>query len=100
MGGKDFRRRRGWMISLGIVDVVVAELVTEWSDWERDRGRGGECGRCVGDSTTAGIFFDAAVDGLISWPGEGARLIEADWIVEASSEATFDAIVQEVSTGT
>lgn len=32
-----------------------------------------------------GSFEEAAVDGLRSWAGEGWRLIEADWMVDAIS---------------
>lgn len=42
-----------------------------------------------------GIFSDAAVEGFMSWVGEGARLMDAVWMVDASSMAGFDAIVRE-----
>ena len=60
MGGKDFVRGRGLMIS----------DCREASDAEEsDR---------VGETTLAGIFCDAAVEGLISWFGDGLRLMETD----------------------
>jgi hypothetical protein len=43
-----------------------------------------------------GSFFDAEVDGLMSWVGEGARFKDADWIVEARVMAGLAAIVMEV----
>lgn len=49
----------------------------------------------LGSST--GILEDADVDGLRSWDGEGARLREADWSVDANSMAGLEAIVRKVS---
>lgn len=46
---------------------------------------------------TAGSFLDAAVEGLMSWCGDGARLIETDWMAEAISEAGFEAIAASYS---
>jgi hypothetical protein len=46
----------------------------------------------AGELMMAGSFFDAAVEGLMSWCGDGVRLIETDWIAEAISEAGFEAI--------
>lgn len=39
-----------------------------------------------------GNFFEAAVEGLRSWWGEGERLREADWMVEAMSRGRFDMV--------
>lgn len=39
-----------------------------------------------------GRLVDAAVDGLRSWAGSGLRLMEADWMVEAISNAGFDIV--------
>ena len=39
-----------------------------------------------------GTLRDAAVEGLRSWCGEGARLREADWRVEARVMAGSDAM--------
>lgn len=50
----------------------------------------------VVSSTVTGIFCEAAVEGLRSWVGEGARLMEADWMVDASSIAGFEAIVRDI----
>ena len=66
MGGKDFRRGRGRMTSEGMEE--------EMEEVE------GEC-------RVAGIFFEAAVEGLTSWWGEGSRFMETDWMAEASSLA-------------
>lgn len=97
IGGNDRRRRRGRMISLGIVDDLEPVEVAESSDCDRDNA--GESCVCSdddsGSTTVAGIFFDAAVDGLRSWLGEGCRLIEAVWIVDASSDTGLDAIFTE-----
>lgn len=43
--------------------------------------------------TVAGSFWEAAVEGFRSWAGDGWRLREADWRVEAISMAGLDAIV-------
>ena len=75
MGGKDLFRGRGLIIS-DCRDASDAE------DSER-----------VGDLSSAGTFFDAAVDGLISCSGDGSRLIETDCMAEAISDAGFEAIV-------
>lgn len=37
--------------------------------------------------TVTGCLREAVVEGLTSWCGEGARLREAVWMVEASSRA-------------
>jgi hypothetical protein len=74
MGGNDLLRGRGRMIS-DCMDPSDAE--------ERER---------VGELIMAGSFLEAAVDGLMSCFGDGARLIETDWIAEAISEAGFDSI--------
>ena len=37
-----------------------------------------------------GRLVEAAVEGLMSWEGEGWRFKEADWIVEAMSIAGLD----------
>ena len=60
MGGNDLLRGLGLMIS----DCVV----TSDAD-ESDR---------VGETIVAGIFFEAAVVGLISWLGDGSRLMDTD----------------------
>ena len=39
-----------------------------------------------------GLLVDAAVDGLMSWAGEGSRLIDANCRVDAISIAGFDMI--------
>lgn len=44
----------------------------------------------VGDAGSTGSLVEAAVEGLISWVGEGWRLMEADCIAEAISMAGFD----------
>ncbi len=75
MGGKDFRRGRGWIRSLGRVS---SDSTSE----------------AAGETTSTGTFLLAAVEGLMSWCGEGWRLMEADWIAEASSAAGFDAMTQ------
>lgn len=54
------------------------------------RDRGGE-GAVV--SISAGTFLDAAVDGLMSCAGDGWRLIETDWMAEASSLAGLEDMV-------
>lgn len=41
-----------------------------------------------------GCFSEAAVEGLRSWVGDGARFMEAVWIVSASSRAGLDAILE------
>lgn len=41
-----------------------------------------------------GSLREAAVEGLRSWRGEGARLMEALWIVDASSMAGEEDIVR------
>jgi hypothetical protein len=75
MGGKDLLRGRGLTMS----DWIEA---SDAEDSER-----------VGEVILAGTFFDAAVDGLMSWLGDGSRLRETDWIAEESSEAGFEAMV-------
>lgn len=65
IGGKSRRRGRGRITSLGIVD---ADDVDDANEWDRDRDRVGES---EGDSTTPGIFFDAAVEGFTSCAGDG-----------------------------
>lgn len=37
-----------------------------------------------------GLLIDAAVDGLMSWAGDGSRLIDANCKVDAISIAGFD----------
>ena len=69
IGGKSRRRGRGWITSLGIVD----EEVSEANECERER-----CGESEGDSSVAGIFLDAAVDGFRSWCGDGLRFMDTD----------------------
>lgn len=44
----------------------------------------------IGDAGSTGSLVDAAVEGLISWAGEGSRLMEADCIAEAISMGGFD----------
>lgn len=72
----------------------------------RERGRGravmgieeGEDGgeeRCDGRESDTGRFVEAAVDGLISCVGDGARLIEAVWSVEAISPAAVSMVEDE-----
>ena len=80
MGGNERERGRGRMMSLGRVEAS--------SSLTRELER--ECG---GETTSAGIFLEAAVDGLMSWAGSGWRLREADWMVDASSVARLFAIV-------
>lgn len=41
-----------------------------------------------------GCFSEAAVEGLRSWVGDGARFMDAVWIVSASSRAGLDAILE------
>ena len=77
------------MISLGMVDVDDEAVLADAREWDRE---------CNGDSASGytavpGIFLDAAVDGLISCSGEGCRLMETDWMAEASSDAGLLAIV-------
>lgn len=77
------------MISLGMVDVDDEAVLAEAREWDRE---------CDGDSASGytavpGIFLEAAVDGLISCAGEGCRLMETDWMAEASSDAGLLAIV-------
>lgn len=45
------------------------------------------------EERSTGIFWDAAVEGLRSWCGEGSRFMEADWIVEAISMGREEDIV-------
>ena len=47
-----------------------------------------------GETGRTGRFSDAAVDGLMSWSGEGWRLREADWRVEVRVAAGLVAIVR------
>jgi len=73
------------MMSLGMVDVSEeTELEGEWE--------------CRGErvSISPGCFFEAAVEGLMSWAGSGCLFIDADWIAEASSEATLEAILSRL----
>lgn len=51
---------------------------------------------CGWESLT-GTFSEAAVEGLMSWVGEGWRFREADWSVEASSMAGLEDIVSGCS---
>lgn len=44
----------------------------------------------IGDAGSTGTLVEAAVEGLMSWAGEGSRLMEADCIAEAISMAGFD----------
>lgn len=44
----------------------------------------------LGDAGSTGSLVEAAVEGLISWVGDGWRLMEADCIAEAISMAGFD----------
>ncbi len=44
----------------------------------------------TGDAGSTGTLVEAAVEGLMSWAGEGSRLMEADCIAEAISMAGFD----------
>ena len=74
-GGKERRRGTGRITSEGIVE-------------EADEREVGE----VGDARSAGIFCDAAVEGLMSCVGEGSRLIESDWIAEATDVAGLTAM--------
>lgn len=46
----------------------------------------------IGDAGSTGTLVEAAVEGLMSWAGEGSRLMEADCIAEAISMAGFDMI--------
>lgn len=39
-----------------------------------------------------GCFVEAAVEGLMSWVGEGWRFMDADWSVEAISMAGLDIV--------
>ncbi len=50
----------------------------------------------IGDAGSTSILFEAAVEGLISWAGEGLRLMEADCIAEAISMAGFDMLEMDV----
>ena len=56
-------------------------------EWER-------VGEWDGEMSSAGSFLDAAVDGLMSWDGEGARLRLTDWMAEARSAAGLWAIMK------
>lgn len=76
------------MISLGMVDVDEDTVLAEAREWDLERG--GES--APGNSAVAGIFLEAAVDGLMSCAGDGCRLIETDWMAEASSVAGLFAI--------
>lgn len=42
--------------------------------------------------TVTGCLREAVVEGLRSWRGEGLRLMEAVWMVEASSRAGEDIV--------
>jgi len=46
----------------------------------------------IGDAGSTGTLVEAAVEGLMSWAGEGSRLMEADCIAEGISMAGFDMI--------
>ena len=75
MGGKSFRRGRG---------ARIPEDMEEMEDEE-------ECERDDGETTmSAGSLAEAAVEGLMSWVGDGWRLMETDWMAEASSAAGLD----------
>lgn len=60
-------------------------------EMEGDVGVVGEDGD--GERAMTGILVEAEVDGLMSWVGEGARLREADWRVEAMVAAALSAIL-------
>lgn len=60
--------------------------IEEDNDEEGEEGLEGEVGM-------TGSFREEAVDGLISWRGEGWRLSEADWRVDVSVAAGSEAIV-------
>ena len=57
-----------------------AEIECDWMDWPSSV----ECERCREWDIVTGCLLEAAVDGLRSWRGEGARLIEAVWMVSAT----------------
>ena len=82
MGGNERVRGRGRMMSLGMVESDEAT--------EPEREWGGDI-----VSTSAGIFFEAAVDGLMSYLGSGSLLMLTDWIAEAISAAGLDAMLVE-----
>lgn len=84
------------MISLGMVDVDDDAVLAEARDCDLERG--GESPS--GNSAVAGIFLEAAVDGFTSCAGDGSRLIETDWMAEASSEAGLLAILMGCKSGT
>ncbi len=84
MGGNERERGRGRIISLGTVET---SLVREFErEWDGDRV----------STSSAGIFFEAAVEGLMSWVGSGWCFIEADWNALAISMAGLCAIVVQV----
>jgi hypothetical protein len=60
-----------------------------------EEGEDGGEERCDGRETDTGRFVEAAVDGLISCVGDGARLREAVWSVEAISPAAVSMIEDE-----
>jgi hypothetical protein len=96
MGGRSLRRERGRMISLGMVDVDDDAVLAEAREWDLERG--GESAPAY--SAVAGIFLEAAVDGLMSCAGDGCRLTETDWMAEASSVAGLLAIMMGGKEGT
>lgn len=74
-------RGTGFSASSGMV-----EWELEAAEWER-RGWGG----------MTGSFWEAEVEGLRSWVGEGCRFREADWRVEARVRAGEEAEADIVS---
>ena len=56
-----------------------------------DKGEGVEG---PGDWGSTGILREAAVEGLMSWVGEGARLREADCKVEVRVAAALEAMLK------
>ena len=62
-----------------------------------DKGPRPDRGTCEGEESLTGVFCEALVEGLRSWDGEGARLMEAVWMVSAISRGRLeDAIVAVV----
>lgn len=76
-GGKDLRRGRGMGGGCRTED-GMSEAASSASSRSEGDGEGG---------MLAGMRLLAAVEGLMSWCGDGSRTRWADWMAEASSVA-------------
>ena len=81
----------GLMISEGRVDEDVLEASSSSSS-----SRSSSLCRVCCDVRMAGVFSEAAVEGLMSRRGSGWCCMCVDWTTDARSEAMFDAMVDAV----